>query len=405
MLDDVDVSASIPFSTGVGELDRVLGGGLVPGSVTLLGGEPGVGKSTLVLEVLGNAGTPGNPALLQCGEESPAQVRGRAERLAVCTTNLMVLADTDVHSVCARAEAHDVALLAVDSIQTLRCADSPGAPGTPAQVLACAQVLVEYAKRTGVAVVLVGHVTKDGDVAGPRALEHVVDTVLHFEGDRRHSLRMLRVRKHRFGGTDELGCFEMRSGGLVALADPSTRLLEGRPLGVPGSVAAAVLDGSRPLLVEAQALVAAPIGPPTRRSSGLDTTRVALVTAVLEKLEGVSAAGSDVFTTVTGGISVNDPAFDLALLMALASAVMEKPLDPRTVMVGEVGLAGEIRPVPRIEQRVREAVRHGFEAAVVPAPVPPELALDPRLDGFELIGVASIAEIVGVLTTTDLRAV
>ncbi len=405
MLDSVDVSAALPFPTGVDELDRVLDGGLVPGSVTLLGGEPGVGKSTLVLEVLANAGTPRHPALLVCGEESPGQVRGRAERLEIRRDNVLLLADTDVDAVCAHAEAVDASLIVVDSVQTLKSGGCSGSPGTPGQVLASAQALVEFAKRTGRSVVLVGHVTKEGDVAGPRALEHVVDTVLSFEGDRRHALRMLRAHKHRFGGTDEVGCFEMRRGGLVALPDPSTRLLEGRPVGVPGSVAAAVLDGARPLLVEAQALVVPAAAPIARRSgSGVDTARLALVCAVLEQHAGVEFAGWDVFAAVTGGVSVTESGFDLALVLALASAALEVPIEPYTVVVGEVGLAGELRPVPRLEQRLREAAHHGFCSALVPAPVPSDLALAFEAHGLEIVGVGGIAEILHVLETTDTAA-
>jgi DNA repair protein RadA/Sms len=372
--------------TGIGELDRVLGGGLVPGSVTLIGGEPGIGKSTLVLQALGAMAARGARSLLVAGEESPEQVRARAERLDALTPSLLVVAETSLPAVLAHADVIQPDVLAIDSVQTLCDADVPGGPGSVSQVRESAQRLVRYAKEHNVAVLLVGHVTKDGALAGPRALEHVVDTVLSFEGDRHHALRMLRASKHRFGATDELGVLEMTEGGLCGVPDASALFLADRRPGAYGSVIAPVMEGSRPLLVEVQALVAETnLAMPRRVSHALDTSRVAMLTAVLQKRGGcIHLAGADIYVTVTGGVRVSEPGADLALALAIATATYEKPVAGDTVVFGELGLGGEVRQVVHSPRRLTEAARAGFKKAIVPKSTP-------DVPGMELHRVADLA--------------
>jgi len=358
--------------TGVGEFDRVLGGGLVAGSVTLLGGEPGVGKSTLLLQALSHLAQSGSRCLLVSAEESKDQVRMRAERLGTLAPGLWLLTETVLPRVLAHAEQSQPDVLAIDSIQTVYDPDLPSAPGSVGQVRECAHQLVRRAKDTGVATILVGHVTKEGTIAGPRVLEHIVDTVLSFEGERHHALRILRASKHRFGSTDEMGLFEMDTTGLVGVPDPSALFLADRRSGVSGSVVTAILDGSRPLLVEVQALVpGAEKGQfATRSAQGFDTRRLSLLLGVLEARASIKLGTHDVYVGVAGGVKVTETGADLGVCLALASAAQGRAVPDGTVVVGEVGLGGEIRQAAQTARRLAEAARLGFQRAIVPATAP-----------------------------------
>lgn len=368
---DVATSASERRATGIGELDRVLGGGLVPGSVTLLGGEPGMGKSTLLLQALGAMAAAGARCLLVGAEESPEQVRLRAERVGALEAGLLLVADTSLPEVLEHVERTQPDVLAVDSIQAVTDPTLPGAPGSITQVRDCTHRLVSLAKGRALPVLLVGHVTKEGTLAGPRTLEHVVDTVVSFDGDRHHTLRFLHALKHRFGSTQELGLMEMGETGLVGVPDASALFLADRRSGTSGSAIAAVLDGARPLLVEVQALVAPSGGGPSRRSAtGLDSARLALLLAVLEQRAGVPLTATDVYASAAGGVRVTEPGADLAIALAVASAHLDRPLPPTTVALGEVGLGGELRQVPQASRRLAEAARLGFTHVVGPPSLP-----------------------------------
>src|SRR3954463_1256498 len=356
--------------TGIAELARVLGGGLVPGSVVLLGGSPGIGKSTLTGMALGNLAAAGGKVLYVSGEESAAQVRLRAERLGDGALSVPVLAETSVEAVLATLETERPAVCVIDSVQTLHAEGMSGAPGSVGQVRECAARVMESAKRLGCATVLVGHVTKDGAVAGPRVLEHLVDCVLLFEGERERSYRTLRALKNRFGATNEVGVFEMRSGGLVEVADPSARFV-GEASDAPGSCVLCAMEGTRPLLVEVQALVApTEIVPPRRVATGIDRNRLAMVIAVLARHGGPSLASADVFVNVAGGVRVDEPGADLAVALALASAHRGETLagpDGRPLACfGEVGLTGELRFVAHPERRVAEALKFGLGPVIGP---------------------------------------
>jgi DNA repair protein RadA/Sms len=379
--------AGLPVPTGDDELDRVLGGGLVPGSVTVLGGEPGVGKSTLLLQALASLAERGATCLYVTAEESARQVALRAERLGLAAPSLWLVAETSVPVVLGHLGAVGPDVVVLDSIQTVYDPDLGSAPGSVAQVRGCAQRLVVEAKARGVSIVLVGHVTKEGGLAGPRVLEHLVDTVLAFEGERHHALRMLRAVKHRFGGTHELGLFEMGEGGLVAVPDPSALFLADRQPGVAGSVVAPVLDGQRPLLVEVQALVVPTAAPtPRRTAQGVDGGRLAQVLAVLERHAGLDVGRAEVHVAVAGGVRVQEPAVDLAVALAVASSATGRPLPPDLVACGEVGLGGEVRQVHRTERRLSEAARLGFACALVPRSAPPAPA------SLRVTRVATIAD-------------
>ncbi|CAN5751339.1 DNA repair protein RadA [soil metagenome] len=384
LLHDIDALLAQPQRTGIGELDRVLDGGLVRGSVTLLGGEPGIGKSTLLLQLL--AWWPG-PTLYITAEESPQQVRSRAERLGAVRPDLWLAAEASLAGIVEAIERTAPELVVVDSIQTIADHALASAIGSVAQVRACAQQLVVEAKRRNVAVVLVGHVTKDGALAGPRVLEHVVDTVLSFEGERHHALRVLRAVKHRFGSTDELGLFEMTGQGLTGVADPSALFLTDRRSMSPGSVVVPAMEGRRPLLVEVQALaVPIPPGTPGRRNAqGLDAGRLALLLAVLQRHVGVRTVDHDVYASLAGGLRIVEPGTDLPLVLAVASSLTDRPIPEHVVVIGEVGLAGEVRQVAHAKRRLAEAVRMGFERAIVPSATP-------DVDGMVLHRVRSVAE-------------
>lgn len=390
----VRASDGRPVSTGMGEVDRVLGGGLVPGSVTLLGGEPGVGKSTLVLQLLGGRARAGATTLYVTGEESADQVRLRADRLGALHEGVLLSATTSLPDVLHHLDTVRPELCVVDSVQTMHDPSYSSAPGSVTQVRECAHQLVQAAKSTGTTMILVGHVTKDGHLAGPRVLEHVVDTVLAFEGDRHHALRLLRSHKHRFGGTDELGLFSMGSAGLDAVPDPSDLFLGDRRPGVAGSVVVPAIEGHRPLLVEVQSLVApSALAHPRRSSQGIDSGRLGLLLAVLDRRASLPVAALDVYATVVGGVKVTEPAADLAISLALGSAFVGRPLPPTLVACGEVGLGGELRRVSCLERRLSEAARLGFSTAVVPASAPRSdtsirlLRAETLADALHLVGL------------------
>ncbi len=370
-LHSISADGAVAVATGIGELDRVLGGGLVAGSVTVLGGEPGVGKSTLVLQALASAAAQGRSSLLIAAEESGEQVRRRAERLGAVVDGCYLLATTDLDAVISAAGQLEPSLLVVDSIQAVSDQACGSQAGSPSQVRECAGRLVRYAKSLGVATLLVGHVTKDGALAGPRTLEHLVDTVLSFDGDRHQSLRLLSASKHRYGPTGELGLFEMTEAGLRGLVDPSALLLGDRCRGVPGSIAVPVLEGRRPLIIEIQGLVGPPTsGVPRRVAQGVVGGRLALLLAVLERRCHLALAASDVFVSTVGGLRVSEPAADLGIALALVSAVTGVAIGEEVVACGEVGLAGELRQVQATERRLAEAARLGFRRAVVPQSAP-----------------------------------
>jgi len=394
LLQDIDALLAQPQPTGITELDRVLGGGLVAGSVALLGGEPGIGKSTLLLQLL--AWWPG-ATLYVSAEESAQQVRLRAERLGAVRPDLWLAAETSLVGVVDAMDRAEPALVVVDSIQTIADPSLPSSAGSVTQVRACAQHLVSEAKRRNVAIVLVGHVTKDGALAGPRVLEHIVDTVLSFEGDRHHALRLLRAVKHRFGATEELGLFEMTAQGLIGVPDASKLLLVDRRSAVPGSVVVPAMDGRRPLLVEVQALtVPVPFAAPARRNAqGVDGGRLALLLAVLERRAGIRVADQDVYASVVGGVRLHEPGTDLPLALAVASAVTDVPLPGHVVVTGEVGLGGEIRQVSHVKRRLAEAARMGFERAIVPRATPDVSGM--QLERVRTIGDALIAAGMGPL--------
>ncbi|HVO23688.1 MAG TPA: DNA repair protein RadA [Candidatus Margulisiibacteriota bacterium] len=376
-------------SSGIGELDRVLGGGVVPGSVVLIGGDPGIGKSTLVLQALAALARSGT-TLYVSGEESPQQIKMRADRLHLAEDRLLVLAETSLERIIAQAKKIAPAVLAIDSIQTVFTEHLGSAPGSIGQVRESAGQLVLLSKGTNLATFLVGHVTKEGSFAGPRVLEHMVDTVLYFEGDRGHSFRILRAVKNRFGSTNEIGVFAMKEDGLQPVPNPSELFLAERPMEVPGSVVIASIEGTRPILVELQALVSpTSFGTPRRTTLGIEPNRAALLIAVLEKKMGLHLLGHDVFVNVAGGVRIDEPAVDLGVVAAVASSFLDKPVDARTLVIGEVGLAGEVRAVSQVDARVREAMKLGFSRCILPESSRRQL---PVLPGVELYGVASLAQ-------------
>lgn len=362
----VDDATSRP--TGVGEFDRVLGGGFVPGGVILLAGEPGVGKSTLLLEVAARTARDGIRTLYLTGEESVAQVRLRADRIGAVNAQLWLAAENDLGGALGQLDAVQPGLVVVDSVQTFASADVDGAAGGVTQVREVAHAMIRAAKQRGIAMVLVGHVTKDGSVAGPRLLEHLVDVVLTFDGDKHNSLRMIRATKNRFGPTDEVGCFELTESGIAELADPSGLFVSRHPEPVPGTCVTVTLEGRRPLVTEVQALVASTSqGNPRRTSTGVDAARVAMVIAVLAQRVRLPLANCETFAATVGGVQLREPAGDLAVALALASAASDLAIAADIVAIGEIGLAGEIRPVQGIERRLAEASRLGFRRALIPA--------------------------------------
>jgi DNA repair protein RadA/Sms len=382
-------------TTGIGELDRVLGGGMVAGSAILIGGDPGIGKSTLLLQATAALAASGVKILYVSGEESAQQIRMRAERLGLGSSAAWVFCETSLERILETAESAKPQVIAVDSIQTVTSAELASAAGSIGQVRESAARLVAFSKQSGAACFLVGHVTKEGYLAGPRVLEHMVDTVLYFEGDRGHAFRVLRAVKNRFGSTNEIGVFEMKDSGLAPVVNPSEVFLSERPVGVAGSVVIAAIEGTRPILVELQALVTPSVfGTPRRTTLGIDSNRLALLVAVLEKKVGLHLTGQDIFLNVAGGFSIDEPAADLGAILAVASSFLDRPIDPTTLVIGEVGLAGEVRAIHQVELRVREARKMGFLRCILPA------ASERRIGaaaGCELVGVDSLDAVWRVL--------
>ena len=377
-------------SSGVTEFDRVLGGGIVPGSLILIGGDPGIGKSTLLLQVADKLSGGGARVLYVSGEESERQIKMRGERLGITAENLYLLPETNLDHILDEVERDEPAAIIVDSIQTVFSPRIESAPGSVSQVREVAGQFLLLAKNRTIPVFLIGHVTKEGSIAGPKALEHIVDTVLYFEGERHHNHRIVRATKNRFGAANELGVFEMTGEGLVPVANPSEMFLQERPQGVAGSVVTACMEGTRPLLVEVQALVAgSKYGTGRRMAQGLDANRVALMIAMLEKRVGFHLIGDDVFVNVAGGLEVDEPAADLGVVAAIASSFKNQPVDPLTAVFGEVGLTGEVRGAMQAQARAREAQALGFKRIVIPASNTAGLE---RLLGVKVVGVRSIEE-------------
>ncbi len=380
--------------TGIKELDRVLGGGIVPGSMILVGGDPGIGKSTLILQLLSSIASEEKKVLYVTGEESTQQIRMRADRLGIQEGSIYLATENCAESIIAVTTELSPALLAVDSIQTMYSEEVGSAPGSVTQVRESTAKLLVLAKGIGLPVIVIGHVTKDGAIAGPRVLEHMVDTVLYFEGDRGQVYRILRTVKNRFGSTNEIGVFEMKDNGLAEVENPSALFLAERPVNVPGSVVLPSVEGTRPILVEVQALVSkTSLGTARRTAIGADPQRLALLTAVLEKKIGATLYDHDIFLNIAGGIRIDEPALDLGVIVALLSSLYEKNVDPSTVVCGEVGLAGEIRAVGQMDMRLREAARLGFNRLIMPASN--TKLLDPADNSsVQIIGIKSVQDAV-----------
>ena len=395
VLSEIEESEEDRIGTHLSELDRVLGGGIVPGSLILIGGDPGIGKSTLLLQVCRNLSRDALKLLYISGEESLQQIKMRAKRMGEFTDRLSLLCETNLDLIKGVIEREKPDIVVIDSIQTMYREEVSSAPGSVSQVRESTAVLMQIAKGLGVTVFVVGHVTKEGTVAGPRVLEHMVDTVLYFEGDRHASYRILRGVKNRFGSTDEIGVFEMREDGLAEVKNPSEFMLDGRPEGASGSVVACSIEGTRPILVEIQALLSrTAFGMPRRTAVGTDQNRVNLLIAVLEKHLRLSLSDYDAYVNIAGGIRMNEPAIDLALLLAIYSSVRDRPVDEKLICFGEVGLAGEVRSVNMPEQRVGEAGKLGFKRCILPMS---SLKTLKHPAGMELIGVENIREAVAVL--------
>jgi DNA repair protein RadA/Sms len=387
-LASVEMRADARSPTGLGEFDRVLGGGLVPGAVILLGGDPGIGKSTLLLQAMAAIGA-ARRALYVTGEESPEQIAMRAQRLGLVNAPVELLAEVQLEAIIGAIRTRQPEVVVIDSIQTMYTEALESAPGSVAQVRECAAQLTRLAKQSGITVILVGHVTKEGAIAGPRVLEHIVDTVLYFEGDTHSSFRLVRAIKNRFGAANELGVFAMTERGLKGVANPSALFLSQHAEAVPGSCILATMEGSRPLLVEVQALVdAVQGGLPRRLAVGLDAQRLALLLAVLHRHGGVETAAFDVFVNAVGGVRISEPAADLAVMAAIYSSIKNSALNSKSLVFGEVGLAGEIRPVQRGQERLREAAKLGFTRAIIPVGNRPKQAIE----GMEIIAIGRIGE-------------
>lgn len=393
---EVPITAEPRLTTGLGELDRVLGGGIIPGSLVLIGGEPGAGKTTLLSQTCHRLAATGQTVLYVSGEESLMQIKLRADRLQVTTPSLLLLAENDLEVILRACERVAPQVLVVDSIQTVYKPDLPSAPGSVGQVRECTAALLRLAKGKTISTFIVGHITKEGQLAGPRVLEHIVDTVLYFEGDRHHAYRLLRATKNRFGSTNEVGVFEMRPDGLREVPNPSAAFLAERATEAPGSTVVCAMEGTRPLLVEVQALVTPTVfGLPRRTAAGVDYNRMILLLAVLEKRAGLHLSSQDVYVSVAGGVTVDEPAIDLGVAAAVASSLRDRPVDSVTVAIGEVGLAGEIRAVPHIGKRALEAARLGFRRCLVPRNTVDEVPTD----NIETVGVKHLAEALSLLVT------
>ena len=393
-LTEVTADDDTRSETGIKELDRVLGGGIVPGSLVLVGGDPGIGKSTLLLQVCQRMAQM-KKILYISGEESQAQIKLRANRMGNFTSGLLLLCETNLGIIRSVIEKERPELVVIDSIQTMYSEDVTSAPGSVSQVRESTNVFMQLAKGLCIPIFIVGHVTKEGTVAGPRVLEHMVDTALYFEGDRHASYRILRAVKNRFGSTNEIGVFEMRQSGLVEVENPSEYMLSGKPENASGSVVACSMEGTRPILLEIQALVCRTnFGMPRRTAAGTDYNRVNLLMAVLEKRLGMSLGNCDAYVNIAGGIKMNEPAIDLGIVMALVSSYRNRPIDEKTIVFGEVGLSGEVRAVNMPEQRVAEAKKLGFETCILPEV---SLKMVKEIQGIRLVGVKTVNEAVGII--------
>ena len=393
-LTEVTADDDTRSETGIKELDRVLGGGIVPGSLVLVGGDPGIGKSTLLLQVCQRMAQM-KKILYISGEESQAQIKLRANRMGNFTSGLLLLCETNLGIIRSVIEKERPELVVIDSIQTMYSEDVTSAPGSVSQVRESTNVFMQLAKGLCIPIFIVGHVTKEGTVAGPRVLEHMVDTVLYFEGDRHASYRILRAVKNRFGSTNEIGVFEMRQSGLVEVENPSEYMLSGKPENASGSVVACSMEGTRPILLEIQALVCRTnFGMPRRTAAGTDYNRVNLLMAVLEKRLGMSLGNCDAYVNIAGGLKMNEPAIDLGIVMALVSSYRNRPIDEKTIVFGEVGLSGEVRAVNMPEQRVAEAKKLGFETCILPEV---SLKMVKGIKGIRLVGVKTVNEAVGII--------
>ena len=391
-IDSIEIDHEQRLLTTIHEFDRVLGGGLVPGTLVLVGGDPGIGKSTLMLQALHGLAGQGRKVLYVSGEESIRQIRLRSKRLETVSSSLLVVSEVEVDAILAMVDSIKPEVLVIDSIQTMFSSELGSAPGSVSQVREATVRLMLMAKRSGIPTFLVGHVTKDGAIAGPKLLEHMVDTVLYFEGDRNHIFRVLRAVKNRFGSTNEIGVFEMKDRGLEEVANPSAVFLSGRPASAAGSVVAASMEGTRPILVELQALTSGTnFGTPRRTILGLDPNRVALLAAVMEKKIGMHLMGYDIFMNVAGGVRVIEPAVDLAIVAAIASSFLDKPVPDRTVVMGEVGLTGEVRAIGQAGTRIYESAKMGFNRCIVPQS---NLKRLPAMEGVEIVGVRTVSEAV-----------
>ncbi|HEX5680758.1 MAG TPA: DNA repair protein RadA [Desulfobacterales bacterium] len=391
-IDSIEIDHEQRLLTTIHEFDRVLGGGLVPGTLILVGGDPGIGKSTLMLQALHGLAGQGRKVLYVSGEESIRQMRLRSKRLETVSSSLLVVSEVEVEAILAMVDSIKPEVVVIDSIQTMFSSELGSAPGSVSQVREATVRLMLMAKRSGIPTLLVGHVTKDGAIAGPKLLEHMVDTVLYFEGDRNHIFRVLRAVKNRFGSTNEIGVFEMKGHGLEEVANPSAVFLSGRPASAAGSVVAASMEGTRPILVELQALTSGTnFGTPRRTILGLDPNRVALLAAVMEKKIGMHLMGYDIFMNVAGGVRVIEPAVDLAIVAAIASSFLDKPVPDRTVVMGEVGLTGEVRAIGQADTRIYESAKMGFNRCIVPQS---NLKRLPAMEGVAIAGVSSVSEAV-----------
>ncbi len=397
-INEVTVTGEMRFATGLTEFDRVLGGGVVPGSIVLVGGDPGIGKTTLLLQALHGLEQRNPPVLYVTGEESAQQIKMRGDRLGVSSSSLYILTETSLENLLKVANTLHPTALVVDSVQTVYTDQITSAPGTISQVQEVACQLMWHAKRTGVPVFVIGHVTKEGMIAGPKLLEHIVDTVLYFEGDKGHAYRILRAVKNRFGATNEIGVFEMNNGGLQEVTNPSELFLAGRPAKSTGSVVVSSLEGSRPILVELQALVTATgYTMPRRMANGVELNRMALLLAVLEKRLGLHLSGQDVYLNVVGGLRLEEPAIDVGIVAAIVSSFRERALDGQTCCIGEVGLGGEIRPVSQVDSRIREAAKLGFQRCVLPQG---NMTRHLSNSGIELCGVHEVGEVFDHVVTS-----
>ncbi|CAB1061888.1 DNA repair protein RadA [Olavius sp. associated proteobacterium Delta 1] len=391
-IDSIELETELRLHTEIREFDRVLGGGLVPGTLILIGGDPGIGKSTLMLQAMHGLAGQGHKVLYVSGEESIRQIRLRSKRLNTVSPNLLVVSEVEVETILSMIETTRPRVIVIDSIQTMFNGDLTSAPGSVSQVRESTVRLMLMAKRSGIPTLLVGHVTKDGAIAGPKLLEHMVDTVLYFEGDSNHIFRILRAVKNRFGSTNEIGVFEMKDNGLDEVANPSAVFLSERPAGAPGSAVTASMEGTRPILVELQSLASATnFGTPRRTILGLDTNRVALLAAVMEKKLGMHLMGYDIFMNVAGGVKVVEPAVDVAIVAAVASSFLDKPIADGTVVLGEVGLTGEVRAIGQVDTRLSESRKMGFTRCLVPAS---NLKRLPEIKGIEVTGVKTVSEVV-----------